>query len=146
MQRSTHVIGGAATGVFLCAIFPLTPIQIAAGILLATVCGFLPDQIQTSVPYVRLKLLEGHRGYSHTALFAMLAGGLVAAFNPVAGIFVFCGLFSHYLLDLPSEVGIPLWYPIVRRRIRLNWFNNKGRGEFITRILLLVLIAILVVR
>jgi membrane-bound metal-dependent hydrolase YbcI (DUF457 family) len=66
----------------------------------------------------------------------------MAALSPAAGAAVFAGLTSHYPLDLQSEMGIPLFYPFIRRRIALGWFKNGGREEFISRVILAGLSAI----
>jgi membrane-bound metal-dependent hydrolase YbcI (DUF457 family) len=71
---------------------------------------------------------------------------LLSAFSQPAGLFCFFGMLSHYILDLPGDMGIPLFWPIIQKRIALGWFNNGGIGEFVTRILLLAFIVILIVR
>lgn len=103
------------------------------GVGVALIGGLFPDWLSISFPFVRLPL-EGHRGITHTLMFAVLTSLLI---NPSIAPFWFSGLLSHMLLDLPSDAGIPLFWPIVRSRVALGWFHNGGVQELITRGLLL---------
>lgn len=139
MQRSTHVIGGVTAGLIVASLLNLPWYQTVAGISISAICGFLPDQIQWSSGHVEWKFVEGHRGISHWLTTAGIASALIGTFHPGEGLFVFAGLVSHLLLDLPGDMGIPLLMPFVKRRFALGWFNNGGRGEFITAALLVTL-------
>jgi len=72
----------------------------------------------------------GHRGITHSLLFA-LAMGLLAALSyawfettrPKAFAFIFASTASHGLLDMMTNggSGIPLWWPLSNDRFTLPW-------------------------
>ncbi len=137
MKFWSHVIGGATIGAVIASRLPLSPESTAAAIGFAVIAAAVPDRVQYQIPGRHLPL-EGHRGLSHTLLFAVATSLFwLVMLHPIFTVFWFGGLLSHYLLDLPSDVGIPLWWPIVKHRVRLGWFNNGTPGELIARGLML---------
>jgi len=70
----------------------------------------------------------GHRGATHSLLFALLVSGLVAllwarARSPGAWLFLFACMASHPLLDLLTDggQGVMLFWPFSEARIALSW-------------------------
>lgn len=105
----------------------------------------------------------GHRGMTHSLLFALLASGLIAliwarARSPGGWLFLFAALVSHPLLDLLTDGGQgvmllwPLdetrwfgpWQPIRVSPIGLRFFTARGLETVRSELLLLWLPACLI--
>ena len=72
----------------------------------------------------------GHRGFSHSVLFALLLGLFAAAIahwlrttRIAAFTFVFAAAFSHGLLDMFTNggMGVALWWPFSEVRLFAPW-------------------------
>jgi inner membrane protein len=72
----------------------------------------------------------GHRGFSHSVLFALLLGLFAAAIarwlctnRTAAFTFVFVAAFSHGLLDMFTNggMGVALWWPFSEVRLFAPW-------------------------
>ena len=81
--------------------------------------------------------LLGHRGPLHSALAALAAGVLGALLGQALGIgnlgwLVAYGWAAHLLADAVTEGGVPLLWPVWRRRLRLPLrlgLKTGGAGE-----------------
>jgi membrane-bound metal-dependent hydrolase YbcI (DUF457 family) len=127
MNGPTHLAGGLAAGLIVSTVLNSDNGLTVVGVSVAVVGGLFPDWLSISFPYIKLPL-EGHRGVCHTLLFALITSLVI---NPTLAPFWFCGLLSHMLLDLPSTVGIPMFFPLPR--VGLGWFPNGGRAEHVLR-------------
>lgn len=132
MNGPTHLLGGITAGLIASSVIGAHDAQTVVGVGVAAVGGLFPDWLSISFPFVRLPL-EGHRGLTHCLLFAIVTSLLI---NPTIAPFWFAGLLSHMLLDLPSDAGMPLFWPLYPRRVALGWFRNGSAGEIVTRGLL----------
>lgn len=129
---STHLTGGILAGVLVASALHSNDGTTAIGVAVATLAALVPDRVQYSVKSIRMPL-EGHRGVSHSLIFAFATTLLV---NPLYALYWLAGLVSHYILDLPSDAGLPLFWPLYRRRVALGLWRNGGRAEAVTRGLL----------
>ena len=72
----------------------------------------------------------GHRGFSHSILFALMLGALAVLAapglrvrRPIAGLFVFLATLSHGLLDMLTTggMGVALFWPLSDTRYFAPW-------------------------
>ncbi len=125
MMASSHIIVGAATWTWLAARFGLPPLD-PLGLGLAVLGSLAPDiDHPKSTLGSRLKpisvpisLVFGHRGITHS-LFAVAGcawlfseSGVHAAYSAP----FLVGYLTHLAGDLLSPAGLPLLYPLKRRR------------------------------
>ncbi|GHT94797.1 hypothetical protein AGMMS49545_16670 [Betaproteobacteria bacterium] len=98
---------------------------------LAVFCAILPD---FDVIGFRLGMhyadLFGHRGFSHSLLFALLCGGLAGLSAPwlrcrrwLAFIVIFAAVASHIALDAATNggLGVAAFYPVSDARYFFPW-------------------------
>ncbi len=69
---------------------------------------------------------EFHCTVTHTFLFAVLVSAIVAIFSPHYAIFTFVAIVAHYAADIGSTVGLPLFWPIYKKRLTLALFQDTG--------------------
>jgi membrane-bound metal-dependent hydrolase YbcI (DUF457 family) len=139
MQGRSHAATGAAAVVLVA---PHQPWQVlAATVTLGAAAALLPDlDIESSLasnslgPITRLLsrgiawISAGHRGGTHSLLalalvaYATLAAGLPSSYARA----VVYGYAAHLLGDLLTGNGIPLLWPLVRRRQGLPIFGHTG--------------------
>lgn len=126
-----HIAASTAIGY---AFFPkqVRPITLAV----AAFCAFAPDldvlAFRFGVPY---QSEWGHRGWTHSLVFALLAAGLIAwifsSFQSQSGHSGRRGLFAWFILSMASHPlldmmtnggrGCALWWPFSTDRIFLPW-------------------------
>ena len=112
-----HSLIGASAGA-------LTAQQLGAHPLAGAVVGGLVGKVPDWDRY-----LPGHRGWTHAPVTAVAVGLLLALWNPLLGVLVAAGLFSHILADSVTEAGIPWAYPFSRKRAALpRWVAFKTGG------------------
>lgn len=101
------------------------------GLALAGFCAFAPDldvvAFRFGIPY---DSILGHRGWTHSIVFALLLGTLVAwlfyhrdkDWWKMAGWFVLACT-SHPLLDMLTTggLGCALWWPVSENRLFFPW-------------------------
>jgi len=118
MTGKTHIIGGIAAGLAFAQITNYEPaILLGAG----AVGAIIPDichggsKIGRTLPLVSkiVNGLFGHRTFTHSLAFLLIAAYLLQAFLPntalAAGLLV--GMGSHLLLDMATKNGIKLFFP-----------------------------------
>jgi len=98
---------------------------------LAVFCAMLPDLDVISFRLgVRYEELFGHRGFSHSILFAALCGLLAYGVAPwlkcrrwVAGVVIFLAVASHIALDAMTSggLGVAALWPFSDERYFLPW-------------------------
>lgn len=119
MTGKTHIIGGIAASLAFAQITHYDPvILLCAG----TLGALLPDichggsKIGRSFPVLSkiINVLFGHRTFTHSLLFLVLAGILLNALgvNEAAGAGILVGMVSHLLLDMATKNGIKLFFPL----------------------------------
>jgi len=67
-----------------------------------------------------------HCTITHTLLFAAAVTGLVYVVAPHYAPFAGVALVTHYLADIGSTVGLPLFWPVFKKRLTLNLFQDSG--------------------
>lgn len=119
MTGKTHIIGGIAASLAFAQITHYDPvILLCAG----TLGALLPDichggsKIGRSFPVLSkiINGLFGHRTFTHSLLFLVLAGILLNALgvNEAASAGILVGMVSHLLLDMATKNGIKLFFPL----------------------------------
>jgi inner membrane protein len=129
MMKRSHFLVGAAAGV---AVAHTTGDSLLAGGVVGGLAGLLPDIDHPHAAVGRLlprwwhRLTPGHRGPTHSlawclalALAVHLAGGAVNGerAGPLLALATLAGSLSHVLADGLTVAGVPLWWPLRRRRI-----------------------------
>ncbi len=67
-----------------------------------------------------------HCTVTHTIFFAAGLSGLIALWSPHYAAFAFVALMTHYLADIGSTVGIPLFLPFSKKRYTAMLFKDTG--------------------
>lgn len=133
MVGKTHLYAGlcAGAGYALWAQMPLVPAALAVGA--AMIGGVLPDLDHPNSKVTKKTGILGfcssrlfkHRGVLHTPIVYITIWSLLTLFvvhNPLSRA-VICGLLvgelSHLFLDMLNPSGIPLFWPLTRKRISL---------------------------
>jgi inner membrane protein len=128
MMKRSHFLVGAAAGV---AVAHATGDSLLAGGVVGGLAGLLPDIDHPHSAVGRLlprwwhRLTPGHRGPTHSlawclalALATHLAGSAVNGkpAGPLLALAALAGSLSHVLTDGLTVAGVPLWWPLRRRR------------------------------
>lgn len=130
MQYGTHILGGILSGVLI----NPTP----QGILISTVGSLFPD-IDHPDSFIgkRIKILSvpiskvfKHRTVTHSPLiWGLLEGINLITINNENLTYFICGVFSHIILDMLNSSGVPVFYPISKKRTNLAKIKLGGIGE-----------------
>jgi len=67
-----------------------------------------------------------HCTWSHSIVTASIFSLLMAIFNPAWGVLIFASLFFHFLADMPSSVGLPIFLPLSKKRFTFNLWADTG--------------------
>lgn len=154
MRYQTHILGGALVGTIICNIY--NPDIINSGLIISSsMLGSLLPDIDCKTSYIgnRLKLTSSfvsaftkHRGITHAPL---TAGGLVFLIFFVLNKFIninlnifwglLTGIMSHILLDSFTVQGIPLFYPITKKKFSFCKITTGKTGELFVFFILLIL-------
>ena len=123
----THPVVPVALGVALGTRW-VSPRLLAAG----AVAALLPDADVVAFKFgIAYASAFGHRGATHSVIFAVLLAGLAAAlWRPlqarsaaVSALFIFAATLSHPLLDMLTTggEGVALWWPFSVERHFADW-------------------------
>lgn len=165
MNNKTHKIGGICSGLMASTFLfsnnmSLTGV-VSSGIIIAgaTIGSLAPDIDHPESKVGRKLLLKpisilisklfGHRTITHSVLvsifmfYALLT--TTAMFEGIFGfiysnlIIGFCvGWMSHLLLDFITTKGIPLYYPIIKKKYNLFKFKTGKDEEIVSMLLILI--------
>jgi inner membrane protein len=128
MMKRSHALIGAAAGV---ALADAIGASMVAGGIVASLAALLPDVDHPHSAVGRLlprwwhRLTPGHRGPTHSLAWCAALGLVVYAANsaaageparPLLALAVLAGALSHVLADGLTVAGVPLWWPLRRRR------------------------------
>jgi membrane-bound metal-dependent hydrolase YbcI (DUF457 family) len=69
---------------------------------------------------------EFHCTVTHSFLFAFVVSALVYLWSPHYATFTFIAIVAHYLADIGSTVGLPLFWPASGKRLTLALFKDTG--------------------
>jgi inner membrane protein len=129
MMKRSHALLGAAAGV---AAAKVIDESMLAGGVVACLAAVLPDLDHPRSAVGRLlprwwhRLTPGHRGVTHSlawcaalALLVYASQGLVTGGEegPLLALAVLAGALSHVVADGLTVAGVPLWWPLRRRRV-----------------------------
>ena len=67
-----------------------------------------------------------HCTVTHTIAFAVVVSALVAIWSPHYAVFAFVAIMLHFFADMGSTVGIPFFWPFVKKRYTLALFKDTG--------------------
>lgn len=67
-----------------------------------------------------------HCTWSHSFLFPILLGLLLLPFSAAWASLTVVSIYVHYLSDLPSSVGLPLFLPFTQKRYSFNLWADTG--------------------
>lgn len=168
MMYETHKVGGVCSGVIASTVlfssnFGVTEL-ISSGIIVAgaTMGSLAPDIDHPTSKIGKKFLLKpisiflnkffGHRTITHSVIMAILMTIILFSFstmttgdlnyiytNLVIGFSV--GYFSHLLLDMFTVEGIPVFYPLIKRKYRLSKFKtgkSKKKEEIVSIIMIFI--------
>ena len=128
MMKRSHAAIGAAAGV---AVAHGTGDSLTAGAIVAALAALLPDVDHPHAAVGRLlprwwhRLTPGHRGPTHSLAWCLALAALAYAAHsgldgaparPLLALAVLAGSLSHVLADGLTVAGVPLWWPLRRRR------------------------------
>lgn len=148
MQGRTHLVGGLAVGLAMLSLERLQmPMEEALICLGAAAVGSLIPDIDTPESKLGhlvkplaliLNRTTGHRGLTHSPLFIailyLLLEAIIPGFHDPA-LFFAAGMLSHLVLDMSSQKGIPLLYPLPYK-FHIASFRNSSLEEFTIRMIL----------
>jgi inner membrane protein len=127
-ESAADPVLAVALSVAVVALAALAPDLDHAGSTLARVAGPV-----SRVPARGLARLLKHRGPLHSPLAALAAGVLAALLGVHLGVtglgqLVDYGWAAHVLADALTDRGVPLLWPVWRRRVRLPWGLGPATG------------------
>jgi membrane-bound metal-dependent hydrolase YbcI (DUF457 family) len=67
-----------------------------------------------------------HCTVTHSVFFALAVSGLIALVSPHYALFALVAILAHYAADIGSTVGLPLLWPISKRKFTLALFQDTG--------------------
>lgn len=67
-----------------------------------------------------------HCTVTHSVAFAAAVSALVALFSPHYALFALVAILAHYAADIGSTVGLPLLWPVSKRKFTLAFFKDTG--------------------
>lgn len=159
MNGKTHKIGGICAGVLTSTFLFANNLDvlncISSGIIIAgaSIGSISPDIDHPESKVGRKLLLKpisitisklfGHRTITHSLLFSIIMSyALIASASLFSGLlnyiylnFVigFCvGWISHLLLDLMTVRGIPIYYPLIKKKYNIFKFKTNKDEELVS--------------
>jgi membrane-bound metal-dependent hydrolase YbcI (DUF457 family) len=69
---------------------------------------------------------EFHCTVTHSIFFALVVSGIIAIFSPHYALFGLIAILAHYAADIGSTVGLPLLWPLSKKRYTLAFFKDTG--------------------
>lgn len=153
MTWNTHVLGGVIAGT-AGAIALKTPIPMSV-VAIAAVSAVIPDIDIPGSKITKIRGLKwisrplsilinklgGHRGVFHTPiLYVVLSILLMLLHVPMFLVQGFLlGTLSHILLDALNPAGVPLFWPLSKKRVHIGNIKTGSFGESIVHICLAIL-------
>ncbi len=125
---AAHPVVSVALSVAVVALAALAPDVDQAGSTLSRAVGLPGRAVARGV-----QSLLGHRGPLHSALAALVAGVVAELLGTQVGasgvgLLVGYGWAAHVLTDALTDRGVPLLWPLWRRRVRLPWGLGPATG------------------
>lgn len=67
-----------------------------------------------------------HCTVTHTILFALVVAALIWPFSGHYALFGLIAILAHYAADIGSTVGLPLFWPLSKKKFTLALFKDTG--------------------
>ena len=67
-----------------------------------------------------------HCTITHTFLFTFIVSSIAWMFGTIWGVLALVSLLTHYLADIGSTVGLPLLYPLSKKKYTWALFQDTG--------------------
>lgn len=158
MTGTTHFIGGLTLfGLYCNMQAEISTTNITIGLILAGVGSLMPDidlpgstisqlllPISKAYNWLEDKLCKvKHRGLTHSIfpVAILLLIYFLTHNNPYVSYFAI-GYTSHILLDMMNKGGVPIFYPVSRRRFRIGAIRTGTVGESVVCVVLYVLFVV----
>ena len=152
MTYKTHILGGILAGLVA------SRMGLAEGIVnesvivgVSTFASLIPD-IDTkgskisNIAKLTSKVvtsISGPRGIFHTPILYIVIAFLLNNVLPQTVVIGFlAGVLAHIALDMLNSKGVPIFYPLVTKKISIARIRTRGAGENFVRIVLMGLIAV----
>ncbi len=126
MNGTAHKFGGLLAGIWMSYAMHLT-IPMAIIVMLISIMGASIPDIDRILPFFT------HRGFMHTpvgaALFTIVFKLILITLNTtiVLEIAFLVGYISHLIMDTFTCMGIMWFYPISKKRLRINFRGVKWK-------------------
>lgn len=170
MTAVTHSLGGITIAVFLAETCPGTYTEQGMLIGAAVIGSLLPDidhpnsyisnrvkGLRAGVGFLQwimrlmanlmpvqagnqVRSMAAHRGLAHSLLFAVLVSVLAGMIHVRYAMGMTVGILSHLILDIFSS-GVPLFLPVLAKRICLTRIKTGGMVEWGIRALWLLVLS-----
>ena len=112
MRGVTHLAGGICAAAIVGSIANSPYLTLGAGVAVASIAALLPDWINVAVPGINIRGAMGHRGFTHWMLTAVITSLIMAMFSARFAEFWSWGYMSHLMLDVLTERGAPVLWPV----------------------------------
>jgi inner membrane protein len=112
MRGMTHLAGGICAAAIVGNISNVSYTTLAAGMAVAGIAALVPDWINVAVPGINIRGAMGHRGFTHWILTGVITSLSVMMVSPSLAVFWAGGYTSHLVLDMMTERGVPVLWPI----------------------------------
>lgn len=112
MRGVTHLAGGICAAAIIGHLSNVPYTTLAAGVAVASVAALVPDWINVAMPGINIHGAMGHRGFTHWILTGVITSLSVMMVSPSLAVFWAGGYMSHLLLDVLTERGAPVLWPL----------------------------------
>lgn len=141
MTGKTHFIGGLAVGFATSYVFNFDTTLVNLGLWYGAcgLGGLLPDIDHQHAPISKIlfpiswaiRKKWSHRTMTHSLIFLFLIPLLLLVFTRNLYIImgIFTGILSHLIMDMLNPTGVPLFYPINKRKFRVAKVRTGGAYE-----------------
>ena len=103
----------------------------AESIAVAMIAHWLPN-LDVIPIYMKWVKDSFHCTWSHSLVFALGVSLLLLPFSVGWSMIALVSLLIHYLVDMPSSVGLPLLLPLTSRRFTLSLWADTGHSGWFT--------------
>lgn len=152
LLAKTHISGGLCAALLFASMTRLSPIPAVITVAAGMIGGLIPDLDHGKSTITKKTGIIGfffsrafkHRGVLHTPIVYLLLCGILVKMLPSAVWLhyllygLLCGELSHLFLDMLNPSGIPLLWPITRRKISLLPIQTGGKADYLIGKLCLV--------
>lgn len=136
MRYYTHV----TTSLAAVSLLPVAGVSLSISLLAGVIVGSVAPDIDEPKSYVGrrtkgishfVKLLFGHRGFTHTMIPCLLLGVLAFNLNSELLWGFALGYFLHIVGDSFSKSGVPFLWPFTKKHIGVPLYKTGGVLELV---------------